>query len=275
MWWNWQTRRTQNPVGATQCGFDSHHRHHNFRSVQRTRFSLILKAMTRLMNRGASLSGFLFLFLCLCLPVSCSKKVSGISGQVLDGKGHPMSNVKVVALQEKPVGGYGKIETVTGRDGRFSLKGCYPEAGYKLLLHSESTDLRDVTVKSGAAGTETQLPSPVVFRFLSSPGGIITDTRTGLQWAMDSGMNMTWDQARQYAKRLRLGGFDDWRLPKRSELKALGKIDADFPITECCVWSSEAAEAKRAWVVDLYRYVEDTALISNNSYVALAVRPSK
>ena len=28
MWWNWQTRRTQNPVGATPCGFNSHHRHH-------------------------------------------------------------------------------------------------------------------------------------------------------------------------------------------------------------------------------------------------------
>ena len=27
--WNWQTRRTQNPLLATACGFESHHRHHN------------------------------------------------------------------------------------------------------------------------------------------------------------------------------------------------------------------------------------------------------
>ena len=26
--WNWQTRRTQNPLLATACGFESHHRHH-------------------------------------------------------------------------------------------------------------------------------------------------------------------------------------------------------------------------------------------------------
>src|SRR5919204_6452482 len=26
-WRNWQTRRTQNPVGETPCGFDSHLRH--------------------------------------------------------------------------------------------------------------------------------------------------------------------------------------------------------------------------------------------------------
>ena len=27
-WWNWQTRRTQNPVMATSCGFKSRLRHH-------------------------------------------------------------------------------------------------------------------------------------------------------------------------------------------------------------------------------------------------------
>ena len=29
--WNWQTRRTQNPLLATACGFKSHHRHQNNR----------------------------------------------------------------------------------------------------------------------------------------------------------------------------------------------------------------------------------------------------
>ena len=27
VWWNWQTRRTQNPVVAIPCGFDPHYRH--------------------------------------------------------------------------------------------------------------------------------------------------------------------------------------------------------------------------------------------------------
>ena len=27
VWWNWQTWRTQNPLMATSCGFESHHRH--------------------------------------------------------------------------------------------------------------------------------------------------------------------------------------------------------------------------------------------------------
>jgi uncharacterized caspase-like protein len=35
---------------------------------------------------------------------------------------------------------------------------------------------------------------------------------------------LTWNQAKEYAKNLRLGGFDDWRLPTREELRALGNI---------------------------------------------------
>jgi hypothetical protein len=235
-------------------------------------FFHILKAMKLSPKRGASIVGLLFLGLCVFLFSSCSKKVSGISGLVLDGGGRPIADVKVMALQEKPVTGYAKLETVTGTDGRFSFSGCYPESNYKLLLHAEGTDLREVMVKSGAAGTETQASPPVVFRFHMSPEGIITDTKTGLQWALDSGKTMTWEQAGQYAKRLRLGGFRDWRMPKRDELKALGKIDADFPVAECCVWSSEAKDRRQAWFVDLYRSFEDTASMSNNSYAALAVR---
>ena len=30
MWWNWQTRWTQNPVDSNPCRFKSDHRHQNF-----------------------------------------------------------------------------------------------------------------------------------------------------------------------------------------------------------------------------------------------------
>lgn len=33
MWWNWQTRTTQNRVGASPCGFNSHHRHWDFQKT--------------------------------------------------------------------------------------------------------------------------------------------------------------------------------------------------------------------------------------------------
>jgi len=35
----------------------------------------------------------------------------------------------------------------------------------------------------------------------------------------------TWQEAKEYAQNLRLGGFDDWRLPSLKELRALGNIE--------------------------------------------------
>ncbi len=56
-------------------------------------------------------------------------------------------------------------------------------------------------------------------RFQTDAQGIVTDTRTGRQWAPDPGGRMTWHQAGEYARKLRLGGFSDWRLPTRDELR--------------------------------------------------------
>ena len=38
VWWNWQTRWTQNPVVVIPCGFDSHHLHQNKRRRQKASF---------------------------------------------------------------------------------------------------------------------------------------------------------------------------------------------------------------------------------------------
>ena len=41
----------------------------------------------------------------------------------------------------------------------------------------------------------------------------------GLMWQKETVTeNMTWDDAIEYAKNLRLGGYDDWRLPTKEEL---------------------------------------------------------
>ena len=40
VWWNWQTRGTQNPVVAIPCGFDPHHRHQRIRQVETCRIFL-------------------------------------------------------------------------------------------------------------------------------------------------------------------------------------------------------------------------------------------
>ena len=41
----------------------------------------------------------------------------------------------------------------------------------------------------------------------------------GLMWSNSTKEDIDWDEARQFAKECRDGGFDDWRLPTTSELQ--------------------------------------------------------
>jgi hypothetical protein len=48
-----------------------------------------------------------------------------------------------------------------------------------------------------------------------------TDPRTGLEWQVEAQGALTWEDARAYARCLRLGGSDNWRLPAARELESL------------------------------------------------------
>ena len=54
------------------------------------------------------------------------------------------------------------------------------------------------------------------------PSGTWVDPATHLMWTLkDNGEDINWTQASEYAKKLRLGGYDDWRLPTVEELEGL------------------------------------------------------
>ena len=61
-------------------------------------------------------------------------------------------------------------------------------------------------------------------RYTRSDVGIVTDTKTGLQWQDDYSDNdgniksAKWTDAIAYCESLSLGGCDDWRLPNFNEL---------------------------------------------------------
>jgi hypothetical protein len=110
-------------------------------------------------------------------------------------------------------------------------------------------------------------------RFQANADGIILDTRTTRQWGPDPGEGMTWHQAREYAGSLKLGGFSDWRLPTRAELKGLGSggLDPAFKLSGCCAWSLEQEDSSSAWEFH-FGEERDYWLFTNRHAQALAVR---
>jgi len=50
-----------------------------------------------------------------------------------------------------------------------------------------------------------------------------------LMWEKES-REMNWDDAMEYAKNLRLGGYDDWRLPNREELEDVVRLCGGEPV---------------------------------------------
>lgn len=60
--------------------------------------------------------------------------------------------------------------------------------------------------------------------------GTVTDLVTGLIWQKTPGAKVTWEEAMANARRLRLSGRDDWRLPNIKELYSLMDFSGMTPV---------------------------------------------
>ncbi|HID70422.1 MAG TPA: DUF1566 domain-containing protein [Desulfobacterales bacterium] len=89
-------------------------------------------------------------------------------------------------------------------------------------------------------------------RFQINGDNTVQDKQTELMWAaIDNRESVTWMEAEKYCNNYRGGGFDDWRLPKKSELAAL--IEANIQtegkvlgISSNLIWAAETDESKGA-----------------------------
>jgi tetratricopeptide (TPR) repeat protein len=93
--------------------------------------------------------------------------------------------------------------------------------------------------------------------------GTITDRRTGLMWcAFDSYLDMQkclrYESATRYVKRVRYGGYSDWRLPSEEELRSIYKKKPFFPTAsegKWC-WSSNQGGGQMVSIVTTERETE-------------------
>lgn len=176
--------------------------------------------------------------LLVVMLAGCGKK-AGIEGKIVDGKDNPMSGVKLIAKQVQPIKGYEHFEAKSGSDGTFKFKGIFPSSEYVIEPWSDSWKAVDkVKVQSGPEGQTSMLEKPLVVRFTLSKAGVITDSKTGLQWAPANGQAMNHYQAEGYVRSLNLDG-GGWRLPAIAELSQLHPVNPMFNATDNLGWSSE------------------------------------
>lgn len=112
-------------------------------------------------------------------------------------------------------------------------------------------------VRHTATGTGVAEP------YADNGDGTVTDNRTGLMWQKTEGAAaINWEDSFGYASTLRLGGYDDWRMPNIKELRSLHtdyrvrpSIDTlYFPDTAMAIfWSSTTQVGQNgatAWTLD-------------------------
>jgi len=130
----------------------------------------------------------IFIILMVLAVTGCGKK-SGLEGKVVDGKGKPMANVKIIAKQVQPIKGYEQFEATTGSDGTFSFEKLFPTSEYVLFpwfddwssapqrtlkyeankltarFNKEGWTTEDkMKVQSGPEGQTTMLASPMIIQ---------------------------------------------------------------------------------------------------------------
>ena len=99
--------------------------------------------------------------------------------------------------------------------------------------------------------------------YTRSSSGVVTDNITNLMWQDNiASVGKTWNSAITYCSTLSLGGYSDWRLPRRAELLSIvdwgrynSAIDSTFINTiSSNYWSSSTyvGDTSFAWAVSFY-----------------------
>ena len=197
-----------------------------------------------------------------------SFQVAGGPGPAYAPPKPEMPKVGSVKVKSTPSGAMVYVDGVQKGYAPLTISG-QPPGSVRLRVVLPGYESVNETVEIQAAKEETMnytlapvtappkpTPEPVPFSQPStnsgtkvSKDGTITDLLTLLMWAPAPDRDVNWNQAYDYARNLRLGGYSDWRLPSRAELKELyrsGQYRA-LGVTGLLAWSSEVEEGPSAW----------------------------
>lgn len=90
-------------------------------------------------------------------------------------------------------------------------------------------------------------------RFQVNSDETVLDTKTELMWAtLDNRQSVSWIEAEEYCNTYKGGGYEDWRMPKKSELAGLieARIKKEgeiISLSSNLIWAIETEDSRGAY----------------------------
>lgn len=212
----------------------------------------------------------LIVFLISTFLFACGgRKEGGVSGNVIDGQNQPISGVIVTFNPVQMTPDAKQPQTRTGGDGSFNMTELMPASEYIITFEGEKwTSKVTRNIKAPGGKQPLVLDGPVVIRFELLKDGTIIDTKTGLQWLIHTSPDTNANNVASIVDSVEQGGFNDWRLPTKSEITGLqdptAASDQEGPkisTRACCVWTKEINSNKIEWDF----YIDDKSDIWTSS----------
>jgi hypothetical protein len=112
--------------------------------------------------------------------------------------------------------------------------------------------------------------------YIKYANGVVYDSKTGLEWIPGPGRNLSWDEAKEWAKCLEIDG-SGWRMPTRKELETLyqegkGKRNLTRLLETAAwwVWSAEHDDSLSSSLFDFSRGTRDWRSRTPRAYAVRA-----
>ncbi|WFB34542.1 DUF1566 domain-containing protein [Kiritimatiellota bacterium B12222] len=95
------------------------------------------------------------------------------------------------------------------------------------------------------------------FSFKDQGDGTVSDLNTGLMWQqVPSPEGFSWEEAIAYCNQLKLGGYDDWRIPTLKELFSISDFSTGWPYVDTTFFSlatGHMGKDEQFWCAEDYK----------------------
>lgn len=110
--------------------------------------------------------------------------------------------------------------------------------GQVKLYDEKGKEISNIAPNEALYGQDANYLKGKKMAFKNNNDGTITDQNTGLIWQeIPTKKGFDWNDAEKYTEDLKLGGYDDWRMPTAKELFSISDFNSGWPYIDTAYFS--------------------------------------